>query len=67
MIVQGQAEHQLPTVVVKSIDTAGCVKQNGQLLTFAKNNLVGSDCRETTHVTGRVLLSTHYTLSALAS
>ncbi len=37
------------TVVVKSIHTAGCIKRNGQLLTLANNNLVGSDCQEITH------------------
>ncbi len=37
------------TVVVKSIHTAGCIKQNGQLLTLANNNLVGSDYQKTTH------------------
>ncbi len=35
--------------MVKSIHTAGCIKQSSELLTRANNDLVGRDCRKTTH------------------
>ncbi len=37
------------TVMVKSIHTVRCIKQSGQLLTLANNNLVCCDYHKTTH------------------
>ncbi len=49
--------HMYSYSLVESIHMAGSIKQNGQLLTLANNNnLVGSDCRKTIHVTGTAVL-----------